>query len=56
MNVSTLAAGMFGMMLAAPCVAADYPVKPIRLIVPYAAGGAADLMGRAFGDIAGVRH
>ena len=36
-----------GMMLAAvPGWAADYPAKPIRLIVPYAAGDAADLMGR----------
>jgi tripartite-type tricarboxylate transporter receptor subunit TctC len=55
MMVRTLAAaGMAGTLLAAaPCVAADYPAKPIRLIVPYAAGGAADLMGRAFGDVAG---
>jgi len=28
--------------------AAEWPVKPIRLIVPSAAGGAADLMGRTF--------
>jgi tripartite-type tricarboxylate transporter receptor subunit TctC len=28
--------------------AADWPTKPIRLVVPSAAGGAADLMGRTF--------
>jgi tripartite-type tricarboxylate transporter receptor subunit TctC len=38
---------------AAPVSAADYPAKPIRLIVPYSAGGANDLVGRAFGDVAG---
>src|SRR5215216_833179 len=31
-----------------PAVAADWPAKPIRLVVPTAAGGAADLMGRTF--------
>jgi tripartite-type tricarboxylate transporter receptor subunit TctC len=48
------AAGMAATLLAStPSPAVDYPVKPIRLIVPYAAGGAADLMGRTFGDVAG---
>src|ERR1700760_199043 len=28
--------------------AADWPAKPIRLVVPSSAGGAADLMGRTF--------
>jgi len=28
--------------------AADWPTKPIRLVVPSSAGGAADLMGRTF--------
>jgi tripartite-type tricarboxylate transporter receptor subunit TctC len=32
----------------APCHAADWPAKPIRLVVPSSAGGAADLMGRTF--------
>jgi tripartite-type tricarboxylate transporter receptor subunit TctC len=30
--------------------AADWPTKPVRVVVPYAAGGAADTLGRVFGD------
>lgn len=31
-------------------VAQDYPTKPVRLIVPYLAGGAADIFGRTIGQ------
>ena len=33
--------------------AADYPTHPIKLVVPYATGGPADLLGRLFGDFIG---
>ncbi len=31
-----------------PARAADWPTAPVRVVVPYAAGGAADVMGRVF--------
>src|SRR3954465_15406134 len=30
--------------------AADYPVRPIKLVVPYAAGGPTDVLGRLVAD------
>ncbi len=48
---STLACGL---ALAAPqSRAAEYPTRPIKLIVPYAAGGPTDVLGRMVGDYLG---
>ena len=44
-------ASLFAIVIALPAVAADgYPTKPIRLIVPFSAGGATDLTARALSD------
>lgn len=48
---SSFSAALFGLALAAvamPAMGQSYPVKPVRLIVPLAAGGQADLAGRTF--------
>ena len=36
--------------LAAPVSAQEYPARPIRIIVPFPAGGTADIMPRIFGE------
>ena len=41
-----LAASAFGLLAAGPALAQDYPSKPVRVIVPYAAGGATDTLAR----------
>lgn len=40
------------LLLSAPVRAADYPTKPIEVVVPYSAGGGTDLVTRAFVDTA----
>src|SRR6187431_443170 len=40
--------------LLAPSIAqAEYPDRPIRLIIPFAAGGATDILGRSVADFLG---
>src|SRR3954462_22995 len=36
-----------------PTPAAEYPARPIKLVVPYAAGGPTDVLGRLVGEFLG---
>jgi tripartite-type tricarboxylate transporter receptor subunit TctC len=54
MNWRTLSALACGLVLAAPQGhAAEYPTRAIKLIVPYAAGGPTDVLGRMVADYLG---
>jgi tripartite-type tricarboxylate transporter receptor subunit TctC len=48
--------GLVAILLLVPCaaLAAEWPAKPVRVIVPFAAGGAADTAGRLYSDALGV--
>jgi tripartite-type tricarboxylate transporter receptor subunit TctC len=37
-------------LTAAPAPAQEWPAKPVRIVVPYGAGGAADTLGRVFAE------
>src|SRR3981189_739504 len=37
--------------LATPCFAQDYPTRPIKVIVPFGAGGPADVTARLIGNV-----
>ncbi len=44
-----------GLALADPAHSQNFPAKPVRLIVPFPAGGPADVMGRIYADKLGAR-
>jgi tripartite-type tricarboxylate transporter receptor subunit TctC len=46
-----LATALLAGLLAAPGLAQDYPTRPIRIIVPFGAGGPADVAARLIGNI-----
>src|SRR5882672_5392110 len=48
-----LIAGFAVALMATSARAADYPTRPIKLVVPYAAGGPTDVLGRLVGEYLG---
>src|SRR4030081_1938118 len=38
-------------LFATPCLAQDYPTHPVKIIVPFGAGGPADVTARQIGSI-----
>ena len=47
-NVLVLSATPFAVLT--PARAQDYPTRPVKIIVPFPAGGTADVMPRLIGD------
>jgi len=45
-KLSLLLAGLLSAMPVLPVAAQNYPLKPVRMIIPFSAGGAADVPGR----------
>lgn len=49
-RITALAAAIFALVTAMPGAQAAYPDRPIRLIVPYPAGGSSDIVARSFAE------
>jgi tripartite-type tricarboxylate transporter receptor subunit TctC len=53
-NLLIATLGIVGTLLSAPSMAQAYPTKPIKLIIPFPAGGATDIVGRVVAQQLGV--
>ncbi|MFM7008486.1 MAG: Bug family tripartite tricarboxylate transporter substrate binding protein [Betaproteobacteria bacterium] len=53
-NILIATLGIVGTLLSAPSMAQAYPTKPIKLVIPFPAGGATDIVGRVVAQQLGV--
>ncbi len=53
-NILIATLGIVGTLLSAPSMAQTYPTKPIKLVIPFPAGGATDIVGRVVAQQLGV--
>ena len=53
-NILIATLGIVGTLLSTPSMAQAYPSKPIKLIIPFPAGGATDIVGRVVAQQLGV--
>jgi tripartite-type tricarboxylate transporter receptor subunit TctC len=53
-NILIATLGIIGTLLSAPSMAQAYPTKPIKLVIPFPAGGATDIVGRVVAQQLGV--
>jgi tripartite-type tricarboxylate transporter receptor subunit TctC len=51
MRGSRLVPALLAILFAAPCLAQDYPTRPVKIIVPFGAGGPADVTARQIGSV-----
>jgi tripartite-type tricarboxylate transporter receptor subunit TctC len=55
-GVRLLLVALFLTLAAAPAAAQSFPTKPVRVLVPYAAGGAVDVLARTIGQALTSTH
>ena len=50
-TVARVVLALAAAFLTTPCLAQDYPTRPVKIIVPFGAGGPADVTARQIGSI-----